>query len=155
MDVALTPPLATVAAGEHKARVEQLELELAKAPQVDLNTRHALAGEVYARTILVPAGTALTGATHRKDHVNVVCGDISVTTETGLKRLTGFHVLATKAGFKRAGFAHADTYWTTVAHTQQQALKAIEDELVDESDRLQTRVLAIDQHPEISKLEEA
>src|ERR1700675_2282986 len=52
--------------------VERLEREVLKLPQVDLRTTHVLAGCVYARTIFIPAGTVLTGAVHKKDHVNVV-----------------------------------------------------------------------------------
>lgn len=121
------------------ADVERLEQIVLSAPQVDLRTTHSLSGGVYARTIHIPAGTVLTGATHKKDHINVVFGDITVTTDTGPVRLTGHHVLPTKAGSKRAGFAHADTVWTTICHTELTDIEAIEDELVEESTLLQTR----------------
>jgi hypothetical protein len=122
-----------------RERIEQLEDAILKAPQVDLQTKQALSGKVYARTILIPAGTVLTGATHKKDHINIVCGDITVTTDEGPKRIIGYHVIETKAGSKRAGVAHADTMWTTVCHTELTDSEAIEDELVEESSRLQTR----------------
>lgn len=121
------------------ATVADLERALLACPQVDLRTEHALSGGVYARTIHIPAGTALTGATHKKDHINVVQGDITVTTDTGPVRLTGYHVLPTAAGSKRAGFAHADTTWTTLCATELTDIEEIEDELVEESARLQTR----------------
>lgn len=120
-----------------------MERAILAAPQVDLRTSHCLSGGVYSRTIYIPAGTVLTGATHKRDHVNIVVGDITVTTDDGPMRLTGYHVLPTKAGHKRAGFAHADTIWTTVSHTELTDIEDIEDELVIESDRLQTRQLSI------------
>lgn len=123
-----------------KAGVDRLEGFILQAPQVDLKTEHALSGGVYARTIHIPAGTVLTGATHKKDHINVVFGDISVSTEEGMKRITGYHVIQTKAGMKRAGYAHADTVWTTLCHTELTEINEIEDELVEESERLQTRM---------------
>lgn len=126
-----------------RATIEKLEQQVLSLPQIDLNTEHALAGGVYARTIHIPAGTVLTGATHKKDHINIVFGDITVTTDNGTVRLTGHHVLPTKAGSKRAGYAHADTVWTTICETQLDDLDAIEDELVEESARLQTRVAAL------------
>lgn len=122
----------------------RLEQAILQGPQVDLRTEHVLSGGVYARTIHIPAGTVLTGATHKKDHVNVVCGDISVTTDDGVKRITGYHVLPSKAGIKRAGIAHADTIWTTLCKTDLTDIKAIEDDLVEESDRLQNRMQAIE-----------
>lgn len=123
--------------------VDELEAAVLSAPQVDLRTEHVLSGGVYARTIHIPAGTVLTGATHKKDHVNVVFGDITVTTDEGTRRITGYHVLPTKAGSKRAGFAHADTVWTTICETALTDIEAIEDELVEESTRLQTRQAAL------------
>lgn len=123
--------------------VEALERMVLEQPQVDLRTEHALSGGVYARTIHIPAGTVLTGATHKKDHVNVVIGDITVTTDEGPVRFTGYHVIPTKAGSKRAGFAHADTAWTTICRTDLTDIEAIEDELVEESARLQTRMAAL------------
>lgn len=123
--------------------VLRLEKALLQMPQVDLRTEHVLSGGVYARTIHIPAGTALTGATHKKDHVNVVIGDITVTTDAGPKRLTGYNVFPTKAGSKRAGVAHMPTAWTTICATELLDLAAIEDELVVESEQLQTRTLQI------------
>lgn len=125
------------------ADVERLEQLVLSVPQVDLRTEHSLSGGVYARTIYIPAGTVLTGATHKKDHINIVFGDITVTTDNGPVRLTGHNVLPTKAGSKRAGFAHADTVWTTICHTNLTDIEAIEDELVEESARLQTRQAAL------------
>lgn len=124
-----------------KAKVQRLEHEIGKLPQVDLRTEHVLSGGMYARTITIPAGTSLTGASHKTDHLNLVMGDITVITDEGVKRLTGLHVLATKAGMKRAGFAHADTRWTTVCKTDSTCLADIEADLVEEPERLQTRTL--------------
>jgi hypothetical protein len=132
---------------EHASALQQLEDCILQAEQVDLKTTHALAGGVYARTILIPAGTVLTGATHKKDHINIVQGDITVSTDEGMKRLTGQHILPTRAGMKRAGFAHADTIWTTVCATDQTDLHAIEADLVIEAERLQTRNPEIEQAP--------
>jgi hypothetical protein len=133
----------------NNAKIEALEQEILKAPQIDLQTKHELSGEVYARTIFIPAGTVLTGATHKKDHINVMIGDISVSTDEGMKRLTGYHVIPTKAGMKRAGYAHSDTIWTTLCHTKLTDITAIEDELVLESEKLQTRNLSLEQLKEL------
>lgn len=132
--------------------IGRLEALVLQAPQVDLNTQHCLSGGMYARTILIPAGTVLTGATHKTDHVNICMGDITVTTDNGPVRLVGYHVLPTKAGSKRAGIAHADTVWTTICKTDLTDLEAIEDELVEEADRLQTRVAALP-HTKFNELE--
>lgn len=125
-------------------KVEHLESYLKTLPQVDLQTTHLLSGGMYARTIIIPAGTAMSGATHKFDHLDVMQGDVSFTLGDGtVKRLTGHHVLATKAGAKRVGYIHADTIWTTICATDLTDIKAIEDELVVESADLQTRQLEL------------
>ena len=128
-DVALT----------ERQKIEALEQYIAQLPQVDLQTSHVLMGGIYARTIYIPAGATLTGAVHRKDHVNVMVGDIMVSTDEGMTRLTGHHVIPTKAGMKRAGYALADTVWTTLCKTDETDISRIEADLVEEPERLQTR----------------
>ena len=126
-------------------RIQRLEAEILGQPQVDLKTRNVVTGRMIARTITVPAGTVLTGATHKRDHINIVQGDITVSTDDGMKRLTGQHTLATKAGHKRVGYAHADTEWTTICQTDLTDIADIEDDLVVESEKLQSR------HPVITQ----
>lgn len=129
-------PLANMASPD---AVRELERHMLQLPQVDLSTDHVVHGGMCARTILIPAGTVLTGALTNCDNICVMQGDISVTTDDGTVRLTGFHVLPARAGFKRAGWAHGDTYWTTVWPTELTDIKAIEDEMTSESSLLQTR----------------
>lgn len=124
-------------------KVRELEAHLFAQPQVDLRTSVLLHGRICARTILIPAGTILTGAQTNIDNVCVVSGDITVTTTDGAKRLTGFHVLPASAGFKRAGIAHADTWWTTLHHTDHLDIVDVENEMTDETNILQTTQLAI------------
>ena len=119
--------------------VRQLEDYLVGLPQVDLGTSHVIHGGMYARTVLIPAGTTMTGAMTNADNICVVCGDITVTTDDGPMRLIGFHVLPAKAGSKRVGVAHADTYWTALFVTDKSDIQDIEAQLTDEPDRLLTR----------------
>lgn len=131
----LLPQLSTLEA------VRELEDVLLTMPQVDLHTSHLIHAGMYARMIFIPAGTVLTGALTNADNVCVVYGDITVTTDDGPQRFTGFHVIPAKAGSKRAGVAHADTWWVTIHRTDQTELADIEDAMTGESDRLQTRKL--------------
>jgi len=124
------------------ASVRTLEAEMLQhAAQVDLHTQHLVHAGMYARTIFIPAGTLLTGAQTEVDNVCIVVGDITVTTDDGTRRLTGYYVIPANAGFKRAGIAHADTWWTTLFRTDNTEIAAIEDEVTREADRLQSRRL--------------
>jgi len=121
------------------ATVRAAEAHLLTLPQIDLKTQHVVHGKVSVRTILVPAGGHVTGAQTNIDNVCIVHGDITVTTDAGPQRLTGFHVIPAAAGSKRYGVAHQDTWWTTVHHTELTDIHAIEDEMTSESAMLQTR----------------
>lgn len=138
----LMPSLPTVES------VRQLEAMLLQLPQINLPTEHIVHGGLSARTIFIPAGTVLTGALTNLDNICVVFGDITVTTDDGAQRLTGFNVLPASAGAKRAGHAHADTWWTTLHRTDLTNVAEIEDEMTGESESLGTRkqLAAPEQH---------
>ena len=123
--------------------VRAAERVFATLPQVDLATTHLVHAGMYARTIFIPAGTVLTGALTKQDNVCVVFGDITVTTDEGPRRLTGHHVLPARLGAKRAGLAHADTWWTTLMTTEHTEVADIERQMTDEVDLLQTNRLGI------------
>lgn len=132
-------PLALLSGMPEPDSVRHLESALLALPQVDLQTAHLVHGGLCARTIVIPAGTILTGAQTNIDNICLVAGDITVTTDNGPVRLTGYNVIPAKAGFKRAGVAHADTIWTTIWPTELTEVAAIEDEMSSESSLLQTR----------------
>ncbi len=108
-------------------------------PLVDIPTETMVDDGMCLRTVFIPAGTIMTGALGRADTLNVLFGDITVTTDEGTKRLTGFNVIKGTAGAKRAGVSHADTWWTTIHRTELTNLAAIEDEYTDESADLLSR----------------
>lgn len=128
-----------------REKIERLDAYLAQLPQVDLQTRHYVSGGLYAREITIPAGTALTGAAHRQDHINVCMGDIIVWTEDGMRRITGHATMASRAGAKRVGLALVDTIWTTFHRTDETDIERLEEELFEEFERLQTRSLGLPQ----------
>lgn len=130
-------------ATHHEDPICRLENLLLGVPQRNLSTSHVVHGGMCARTIFIPAGTVLTGARTNKNNVCILSGDITVTTDDGPRRLTGFHVIPAGAGLKRAGIAHADTHWTTVWSTALTEIEAIEDEMTDEAAGLQTRRTAV------------
>jgi len=119
--------------------VRQMEDMLLQLPQIDLQTQHVLSAGLYARTIFIPAGTVLTGALTNIDNLCVAFGDITVTTDDGPKRLTGFNVIPAVAGAKRAGVAHADTWWVTIIRTDSSTIEDAEEDLTSEAERLQSR----------------
>lgn len=135
----LLPPIPT------RGQIDRLEAELKKFEDdgygIPIQTWTVFADGLVARTILIPAGTTLTGSAHKAEHINICHGDIDVWTEAGMKRLTGHHVLPSLPGTKRAGHAHADTWWTTVHMNpgNERDIAKLEDALVFDADNLQSR----------------
>ena len=101
-------------------KIEALESEWAKLPQVSIPVVHRYSGGIYAREIIIPAGTLLTGRIYKGDHFDVmVYGDVTVSSDEGKKRLTGFNIFKGNCGKKRAGYAHADTKWLTFCSVEE------------------------------------
>jgi len=83
--------------------------------QIVIQPVHYFAQGLYAREILIPKDTLLTGKIHLFEHLNIISkGDISVLTENGIKRVKAPATIISKPGIKRLGFAHEDTVWTTI-----------------------------------------
>lgn len=131
-----------------REQIERLEREMLVQEEsglgLKLDTWHHFADGLVARTIFIPAGSTLTGAEHRAEHLNVCHGDITVWTEQGMQRLTGYHVLPSLPHAKRVGYAHADTWWTTVHANpeNERDIEKLEDALVI-STQLQSRRTAL------------
>jgi hypothetical protein len=98
-----------------RTRIENLEAEMLKHEQVECPLEHHFAPGLYARQIFIPKGTLLTGKVHKDDDISVLLqGDISVLTPEGMKRMRGPCTFVSKAGVKKLGYAHEDTWWTTI-----------------------------------------
>lgn len=112
--------------------LEQLMLASGESQGAEaFETNHYFTDGLYAREILIPAGTLLTGKIHRFGHINIISkGDISVMTENGIKRIKSPCTLISKPGIKRVGFAHEDTIWTTIHATTETTVEAAENVLV-------------------------
>ena len=114
-----------------RERVMELEAAMKQLPQIDLSggIKHHFAPGVYVRELFIPADTLLTGKTHRFETMNIlVSGTILVTTDEGVKELTGPLIFNSKAGSKKAGYAKTDVIFLNV--------HAIESTDVDEIEQL-------------------
>ena len=140
----LTPPVAEqdaiaqalVAAAQAPSRqqIDTIEAGLLQLPQVEIPVEHRFAEQqgLYAREIVIPAGTLMTGRVHKHQHVSImVSGDMTVLTEQGMERVTGYHCWICPPGTKRIGYAHAETRWLTVHHTDHMQPEGIEDVLCE------------------------
>lgn len=136
--LALLPDCSTDAQIEAFGR--QLQ-SMETAGLVDLQTVHYVNDDLYGRGIVLDAETFLVGLAHTQPGFAICVGDITVWTAGRKERLTGAHILKTEPGHMRVGFAHSETTWFTVHanKTGGTGVGAIEDSLVEHSERLQTR----------------
>lgn len=114
-------------AKELQQKIVRLEKYILQRPQEDFPMIHWLEGSMYYRAIFIPKGKLITGAKHRLEHTCVSIGDIEVSTDFGMKRLTGYNHFWAEAGKKRIGFTFEDTIWLTIHWTDQKTLEGIEE----------------------------
>ncbi len=121
--------------------IDQIEGLLLERPQVDFQTKHHFAPGIYAREITIPEGAMLTGAEHKTEHLNVISeGEILVFTEgEGSRVITAPFTFVSKPGARRVGYAKKKTVWTTIHPTTEKDLSKIEEALVHNPEKLQTR----------------
>lgn len=129
-----------------REQIVRLQTELAKLPQIALDTQHFFVKGMYARQIAIPAGTTLVGKVHRSEHFFMLLqGDMTLWTEEGMRRVQAPYVACAKPGIKRVGLAHTDSVCINVHTTELTDLEAIEDELVEKEELpmidAQTKVL--------------
>jgi len=105
-------------AGQTVERIEAMESMMLDQPQVEIPVDERFINGMYAREILIPKGTLLTGRVYREGYMDImISGDIAVATPTGTKRMTGANIMEAPPGRKRAGYAFEDTRWVTVHRT--------------------------------------
>ena len=101
-----------------REKLQRLDEELLKYPQIDLPITHRYSRGVYSRTMYMPRGTILTGRIHKYSQINILLrGEVSVLTEEGMVRVKAPFVVESPAGTKRAMYAHEDSEWMTIMGT--------------------------------------
>lgn len=136
-----------------REQILTLERFILDGPQVETPTQHFFSPGIYAREMFIPAGTVLTGAVHKTEHLVQFVGDITVLTDGGMQRLTGRHTFVSKPGAKRVGYAHADTWCTGFFATNKTDVEELENDLVEDAHLLSNRRVALGNAPPDLKLE--
>ena len=114
-----------------REQIERLEGEMLRMEQLPIQTNHYFAPGLYARQIVIKAGTLLTGKVHKTEHLNACTGDMTVWTEEGMRRFTGRHLVVSRPGTKRVGLAHTDTIWMCMHKTDESDLVKLEADLIE------------------------
>lgn len=115
------------------AKLQDFQSELAKLPQLELETEHHFADGMYARVVARPKGTLIIGKVHLKEHFYIVTkGAVRVSDGENWKDFSAGDVIVSQPGTKRAVYALEDSICMTVHRTNKRNLEKIERELIVE-----------------------
>ena len=121
-----------VLAPSMRERVSRLQNELRKLPQYEPETKHYFHGGMYCREVWRRADVLVVGKVHRKEHFYlIVSGTVVITTDEGVQRVTGPHLLKCSPGTKRAVFSETDALCMTFHVVDAQTIEEAEQELVE------------------------
>lgn len=121
-------------------QIQALEVTMREMPQEDIPVKHYFSEGVYAREIFIKKGTTLTGHIHKYSQLNILSkGEISVSTEDGIKRISAPFTIVSPPGTKRVAYAHEDCVWTTIHGTHEKDIDKIESQFIakNQSDYLE------------------
>lgn len=112
--------------------VRELTEESLRHPQLQFVTQHQLHAGMYTRTVLLPAGSIVTGVLVKIPTTLHLSGDCAVFTGYETVRVTGFAVLPAAAHRKQAFHAYTDTTLSMSFVSSAADVAAAEAEFTDE-----------------------
>jgi hypothetical protein len=100
-----------------REKVNRLEGEIQKLPQVEIPLVHYFAPGLYLREMQMPKFAVLTGAVHKTEHICILSkGHVQVVTDEGVLDLVAPATIHSMPGAKRAIVALEDSVWTNIHH---------------------------------------
>jgi len=88
---------------------------------------------MYAREIILPAGSLVVGKIKKEEHISVIsAGFVTEVTEEGTQHIKAPYTMVSRAGTKRVVLAHETTVWTTIHFSKETDIdKMVDDIAVD------------------------
>lgn len=118
-----------------RQKVQALQNVISQLPQYEPETKHTFHAGMYCREVWRPAGVIIVGKVHKKEHFYlIVSGTVAITTDEGVKSVTGPTLLCSRPGTKRAVYAETDALCMTFHVVDAKTIEDAEQELVEEDD---------------------
>jgi hypothetical protein len=135
-----------------RQRLELLQTEMKKLPQVELKLYHHFPQPgVYVRELHIPKGVTTIGKIHKYPCWNILAkGERSTLIDGRIERIAAPHVHWTPAGTKRISYTHEYSIWLTVHTTTQTDIEVLERELVAETEEEFQQFVALIDMPVLS-----
>ena len=131
-------------------KVRQLEATLLTFPQVRIATHHLIHAGMYARTIMVPAGIALTGTLMKIATILIISGNHLIFSGDKAIELIGYNVIAGGPHRKQGGVSITDTWVTMLFPTNAKTVEEAEEQFTDEAHILFSRYEDAENHIRIT-----
>lgn len=117
-----------------RERIMAVETRLLELPQVEIPIEHHFGAGIYARTMIAPRGTVLTGKIYKVPQMIILnSGEITVRSEFFNGRICGPHIYESPAGAKRFGYCHTDVVWTCLTSVKATNVEDAEKEIYAET----------------------
>jgi len=101
---------------------------------------------IYAREMLIKAGSVVVGKKHKTRHLNIlVSGTLSIWTVQGKMKITGPCIFESLPGVQKTVYAHTDVCYLTIHPTEERDLAILEGMCVTPEEQL-------DLFPELDRL---
>lgn len=114
-----------------KGSIEQTIVDCKKD---NSQAKHYFGEGVYARSLLIPAGTAVVGHIHKQDRVCIIAkGKCTFVDEWHRETVEAPYIGEFKAGSKTAVYAHTDTLWVACLGTDSKDPDIMVNELLVDS----------------------
>ena len=120
-------------------KVKSLQNVLSTFPQVPLETSHVIHGGMYARTVVLPAGTITCGSLMKVPTILIVDGYCKVFMGDEVIDMIGYNVIPASSHRKQAVLAYEETKVTMIFSTDSTSVEEAEMEFTDEYESLMTR----------------
>lgn len=98
----------------------------------DMEVKHHITDSgLYAREMIIPAGTVIVGRIKKHEHISVLsAGFVTEVTDAGLQRIKAPYTMVSKPDTKRVVWAHETTVWTTIHASEETDLDKLEADLI-------------------------
>jgi hypothetical protein len=117
-----------------RERIMAVETRLLELPQVEIPIEHHFGAGIYARTMIAPRGTVLTGRIYKVPQMIILnAGEITVRSENFNGRIRGPHIYNSPVGAKRFGYCHTEVVWTCLTSVKSTDVESAEKEIYAET----------------------
>ncbi len=119
-----------------REKVNILEAEMRKQPQVEIKIKHHFSYGIYGREMFVPKGVILTGKIHKTEQMSIILkGDMSVLIDDKMTRVKTGDTWVSPAGTKRIMRANKDSRYIVIHGTHERDLEKIEDFFIAQTEQ--------------------